>query len=464
MRLRVSSAGALRGEIDLPGDKSLSHRAALFAALGEGESRLSNFLVAGVTQVMLNALTALGVVWELDGSTLSVQGAGLTGLCSPETTIDCGNSATTMRLLAGLLAYAGLPAILDGSPGLRRRPMERVVEPLSKMGVPIHADGGRAPLVFGRRVKQLEALQYTLPIASAQVKSCLLIAGLAADGPTRLTEPGPSRDHTERMLRSLGVTVVNEARNGGPIPIHEARGGLYLGVEGYTQVSGNLRYTTHLVPPKKLSLPFMRFSLPGDISSAAFILVAALITPGSQVRLRDVLLNPTRTGLLEALMTMGADIRIYPTGERQGEPIGDVLVRSSSLRAIQVSGPLVVRMIDEFPAFAVAAACARGRTFVRDAQELRHKESNRISALCSELQHLGIDADETHDGFSITGGEQPQGGVVDSHGDHRLAMALTVAGLVCKQPVVVNGAEVISESFPDFLAVLQSLGAQVAYD
>ena len=446
MRLTVQPGNPLRGEITPPGDKSISHRAALIAALAAGESRLGNFLLAGVTRSMLDALTALGVTWELDGATLSVQGVGLTGLRPPSAPIDCGHSATTMRLLAGALAAAGIPAVLDGSPGLRRRPMERIIEPLRKMGVPVSAENGRAPLVFSRREAPLEPLEYTLPVPSAQVKSCLLLAGLAAGGSTTLTEPGPSRDHTERMLHSLGVNVVSAKR------------------------SGSLSYTTCLAPPRPFSLPPLKFTLPGDISAAAFLIVAALITPGSQILLRDVLLNPTRTGFLDALLAMGADLRISPAGERQGEPLGDILVRASPLRATHVSGSLVVRMIDEFPALAVAAACARGQTVVSDAQELRYKESDRINAICTELQLLGVRAQETPDGFTISGGGSSQGessgralrgGVVASHGDHRLAMALAVAGLASSEPVTVQSAEILSESFPDFPAVLKSLGAQV---
>ena len=446
MRLTVQPGNPLRGEVTPPGDKSISHRAALIAALASGESRVGNFLVAGVTRSMLDALAALGVAWDLDGSTLSVQGAGLVGLRSPAAPIDCGNSATTLRLLAGALAAAGIAAVLDGSPGLRRRPMDRIIEPLRKMGVPVSAENGQAPLVFSSRNTRLEALEYSLPVASAQVKSCLLLAGLAASGPITLTEPEPSRDHTERMLRSLGLSVMSETGN------------------------GSLGYTTRLTPPHPFSLPPLRFTLPGDISSAAFLVVAALITPGSQILLRDILLNPTRTGLLEALLAMGADLRISPTGERHGEPLGDILVRASTLRAMQVSGTLVVRMIDEFPAFAVAAAYAHGQTVVSDARELRYKESDRIAAICSELQRLGVNAHETPDGFTISGGGFPrgetsrralQGGVVASHGDHRLAMALAVAGLASLEPVTVRGAEVLSESFPDFAAVLKSLGAQV---
>lgn len=449
--LTVNPGRALRGALGsagvpgLPGDKSLSHRAALFAALAEGESRIENFLVSGVTRAMLAALDALGVPWELSGSRLLVSGPGLAGLAAADKApvrIDCGNSATTLRLLAGALAAAGVPAVLDGSPGLRRRPMERIVAPLQAMGVPIRATDGCAPLTIGPRAGALRPLDYRLPVASAQVKSCLLLAALAADGPTRLIEPGPSRYHTERMLGSMGAAIRTEI-----LPNDEN--------------GSHQEWVTYLTPPRPLALAPLDLALPGDISAAAFLIVAALITPGSQVSLPGVGLNPTRTGLLDALQAMGADIRIGNVGEHGGEPAGDLLVSHSRLQATQVSGPLVVRMIDEFPAFAVAAAYAEGQTVVSEADELRHKESDRISALCGELRAIGVQAVETADGFVIAGGPLPQGGEIQPHGDHRLAMSLAVAGLAAAGPVQVREAGIIHESFPAFAATLQALGGDL---
>jgi 3-phosphoshikimate 1-carboxyvinyltransferase len=448
-RLVVAPGGPLVGEIGaagdllgLPGDKSLSHRAALFAALADGESRIENLLVSGVTAAMLDALRKLGVVWRLEGNTLHVRGAGLrsadgANLVALDVTLDCGNSATTLRLLAGGLAAWGAQARLDGSPGLRRRPMRRIVEPLQLMGVEITSQDGCAPLAVRAASLPLRALEYTLPIASAQVKSCLLLAALSADGPTTLIEPGPSRDHTERMLRAMGVEVTNHAVDGD-------------------------RWVTRLSPPHPLSLSPLNIHLPGDISAAAFLIVAALITPGSQVTLRQVGLNPTRTGLLDTLREMGAELRLDNLGEQAGEPVGDLTICSSPLRGVQVSGERVVRMIDEFPVLAVAAAFARGETLVRDAQELRHKESDRITALGQELRRLGVDFSETPDGFVIQGGRRPDGGQASSHGDHRLAMSLAVCGLAARQPVQVDGAEIIDESFPSFVAVLRSLGGTLS--
>jgi 3-phosphoshikimate 1-carboxyvinyltransferase len=451
----VSGPGfPLRGEASLPGDKSLSHRAALLAAMAEGESRIENFLVAGVTRAMLRALSSLGVSWELDGTVLAVSGHGPGGFLAPTAPLDCGNSATTLRLLAGALAAAGIPAVLDGSPGLRSRPMARITEPLQAMGVPLEAAaGGAAPLRFSARPPglTLRGIEHHLVVASAQVKSCLLLAGLAAEGSTVLHEPGMSRDHTERMLRGLGVSVETVQSIPEPLP--------RPAVSGRAGSIPAPLVTTTLIPPRPLSLPPLRFSLPGDFSSAAFLMVAALIVPGSEITLRAVGLNPARTGLLDVLKAMGAGIQVLSSGDLYGEPIGDLLVRSGPLRAVDVSGPLVARMIDEFPVFAVAAALAEGRTTVRDAGELRHKESDRISALSAELRALGVDILETAGGFEIQGGSPLRGGAVRAHGDHRLAMALAVAGLAAAGPVVVRGAGIIAESFPGFLQVMNHLGA-----
>jgi 3-phosphoshikimate 1-carboxyvinyltransferase len=401
---------------------------------------------------MLRALSALGTAWELQGTTLTVHGQGLQGLRPPAAPIDCGNSATTLRLLAGALAAAGIPAVLDGSAGLRRRPMRRIVEPLRAMGAAVEAAaGGTAPLKFSARPadRRLDPTVHTLPVASAQVKSCLLLAALSARGPTTVREPAPSRDHTERMLCSQGLPVVTrpwaaESGQGAPARPAQAHG-----------------VSVTLTPLQPCSLPPLRTALPGDISAAAFLIVAALITPGSDIRLTQVGLNPTRTGLLDVLRAMGAEIEIMAVAETQGEPAGVLAARASRLHGVTVDGPLVVRMIDEFPIFAVAAAAAEGRTVVRGASELRLKESDRIAALCRELRVLGVDITETADGFEILGGRPFTGGTVTAHGDHRLAMALAIAGLAADAPVIVQDAEIIAESFPGFTDALQSLGAEV---
>lgn len=441
MQLTVTPGKPLVGEVSVPGDKSLSHRALLFAALADGESIIQNFLVSGVTKVMLDALAQIGVMWTLDGDVLRVQGKGINGLKAPGRPLNCGNSATTIRLLAGALAASGIDAVLDGSPGLRRRPMDRIVEPLHRMGVAIEAaDEGTAPLrLLGRsQDKQLKAVDLDLPVSSAQVKTCLLLAALAGDGETALREPGPSRDHTERMLRSMGAVVENRV------------------VEG----EGSLIYETRIQPLEKALRP-IHMTLPGDMSAAAFIITAATITPHSDVRIPGVSINPTRTGIVDALRTMGANIQIEEIGEEAGEPIGNLRVQSADLSCGNVSGTLVVRMIDEFSVFGAASAYASGATVVRDARELRYKESDRIHTLCEELGHLGVKTDEYEDGFSVYGGFV-NGGTVQPHGDHRLAMAMAVAGLAARSPVIVKGAEIIEESFPGFAETLTKLGAQIS--
>jgi len=430
--LCVSTPGPLAGEILLPGDKSLSHRAALFAALAEGESKVDRFLVSGVTRAMLNALTALGVPWHLDGSRLTVSGVGLHGLRPPSGPIFCGNSATTIRMLAGALAAAGTPCTLDGSEGLRKRPMGRITEPLRGMGVPISTPNGCAPLALGARIADtpLHAFDYMLPIASAQVKSCLILAALAADGVTTIREPGPSRDHTERMLAAMGADV----RADEPLAVR--------------------------VAPLARPLAPLRIELPCDISSAAFLLAAAALVPGSSVLVRDVGLNPTRTGFLDVLGEMGARIRVENPREVAGEPVGDIRLDAAPLKAVRVAGETVVRMIDEFPVFAVAACFAEGDTEVSDAEELRYKETDRISILCGELRRLGVKIEERPDGFAIRGGTLA-GGECEARGDHRLAMSLALAGLAAPKPVVVRQAEILNESFPCFVSDLRALGAAV---
>ena len=435
-----------QGRLSLPGDKSISHRAALFAALAEGESEIDNFLVSGVTSAMLNALTRIGVKWEIVGELLRIDGIGFgnsgreASKLSESLLINCGNSATTLRLLAGALAAMGIPAILDGTAGLKRRPMGRIVKPLKQMGVAIEATNGCAPLHLKRSAMPLQPIDYMTRVASAQVKSCILLAALAANGKTTLREPGPSRDHTERMLRSMGIAVVSETE-------------LLQDGRDYNITQVNTK------PP--VSLNPLKMKIPGDFSAAAFLVVAGLICPGSKVTIRGVGLNPTRTGLLEALERMGADLRIDNMVELNDELIGDIHIQSSNLRGIEVNGSLVVRMIDEFPIFAVAASYAKGRTVVSEARELRYKESDRISSLCRELKLIGATVSEKPDGFIIDGREKLTGGKVEPHGDHRLAMALTVAGLNAQRPVSVVDPDIISESFPEFYTIMEGLGANL---
>lgn len=454
--LTVEPGGVLMGESGvsgcpaIPGDKSLSHRAILFAALAQGESVVEHLLVSGVTRAMLNAMTALRIPWQLQGESLTLQGLGLANPRSvapePAVMLDCGNSATTLRLLAGALAAWAQPAILTGSPGLQRRPMNRIVEPLQQMGVEIQSTLGCAPLILGASRLPLRSGSHRLKVASAQVKSCLMLAALSGDGPTTIDEPGPSRDHSERLLGSMGLQVQSGVEREMPI----------------ANQPGRASFLTTIWPAPASGLRPLQLRLPGDFSAAAFLIVAALVTPGSKVRLNGVGLNPTRTGLLDALLAMGAQIEILNQDEQQGEPVGDLLIQHSQMHGVEISGDLVVRMIDEFPAFAVAATYSQGLTLVRDAQELRLKESDRISALCTELRKLGIRATEKPDGFEIEGGVPVRGGVVEPHGDHRLAMALALCGLAARSPVTINQATIIAESFPDFPRFLSALGARIS--
>lgn len=411
----------LHGRVAVPGDKSLAHRAALFAALAVGNSEVGNYPDNGVTRAMRQALAALGVSSTFKDGVLRLSGS----LWHDAAMVYCGNSGTTFRLIAGALAATGIAAILDGSEGLRRRPMERIAEPLRLMGADVTATDGHAPLVF--RPAPLRGIDYTLPVASAQVLSCLQLAALGAEGTSTFRVPGPVRDHTTRMLRAMGARIEEE---GLTIRVHPLRS---LG-----------------------SLKPLKGELPGDISSAAFLLVAAAIVPGSQITVVNVGLNPTRTGILDILSAMGASINVLNVRETFGEPIGDVTLTAAPLHGVTICGDLVVRSIDEFPVIAVAAAFANGTTTVRDAEELRYKESDRIAAIVTQLRALGADVTETTDGFSICGGTV-RGGTARANGDHRLAMSLSLCGLRAPAPVVVSGAEILAESFPEFTAKLVAL-------
>jgi 3-phosphoshikimate 1-carboxyvinyltransferase len=427
-------------QLALPGDKSLSHRAALFAALASGQSVIDNFQNSGVTEVMLKALGQLGIQWSINNKTLTVNSQGLSNLKTPANAIFCGNSATTMRLLAGALTGANVNCVLTGSDGLSKRPMKRIVEPLRQMGLEISSGNTAltAPLHLKPSGKVVDQITIHLQIASAQVKSCLLLAALGQKIDLSLSEPGPSRDHTERMLKNLGIPIttwINEK-------------------DSATQ------YWTRIQPNLSDALPPLKMKLPGDISAAAFLISAALILPGSKLVLENVGLNPTRTGIIQVFKKMGGNIQITDVTDTAGEPTGTITVTASELNGIEISGETVVKMIDEFPALSAAAVYAKGTTVVRDAEELRHKESDRISRLCQELKKLGAQVEEQPDGFIITGQPQLKGGIVTSHGDHRLAMALTIAGLRTEKETVISQAEMIRESFPNFLSILISLGAK----
>jgi 3-phosphoshikimate 1-carboxyvinyltransferase len=438
-QLQVRAGGPLRGACRVPGDKSISHRAVLLGGIARGESRVRGFLQGADCAATAQALRDLGCRIEIAPATapdesdeLILSGQGLHGLREPAAPLDCRNSGTTMRLLAGLLAGQRFASFLTGSPQLLRRPMERVVRPLRQMGALVigREDGRLAPLALaGCRDRPLTAIDYALPVASAQVKSCVLLAGLYADGITCVREPAPTRDHSERMLRSMGAKVV---RDGAEI---------------------------RLTPPRELTP--LSLTVPGDASSAAFLLVAAAITPGSALTLRGVGVNPTRCGLLQALQAMGAAITIAHPAEAAGEPLADLHIEQRPLRAVTCGGADLVTLIDEVPILAVAATQAAGRTVIRDAGELRVKETDRIATTAAELRKLGAAVTPTADGLIIDGPCALRGARVHSHGDHRLAMALTIAGLAASGETTIDGTEVTADSFPGFVAALQGLGAAV---
>ncbi len=423
--LTVQPAKAVSGEITVPGDKSISHRAIMFGSIARGETIVRGFLRGADNISTLNAFRAMGIAIEDDGDLLRIEGKGLHGLSEPGDVIDCGNSGTSMRLITGLLAGQRFFSVLTGDRYLRNRPMKRVIEPLSRMGGCIfgRAGGDRAPLAIVGR--ELKGAAHVSGVASAQVKSALLLAGLYATGETEVREPHLSRDHSERMLRHFGAAV--ETFDGG------------VRVQGGCELSGR------------------DIIVPGDISSAAFFLVAATIVPGSELLIRGVGVNPTRTGILDILSAMGARIELHDPREASGEPVADLLVRSARLRGIEISGELVPRAIDEFPVLCVAAALAEGRTVIRDARELRVKETDRIAAMTANLGRAGVDVAETEDGMEITGRECLDGCMAESFGDHRIAMAMLVAGLAAGAPVTVRDVECIDTSFPDFPVLLDKV-------
>jgi len=424
MRVIVTPVGRLSGSLTPPGDKSISHRAALLGALAYGATEVHNFLEADDCLTTLKALSALGIEWSRKAAGhYQIHGAGGDGLREPEAILDCGNSGTTCRLLLGILAGQAFSACLTGDASLRRRPMARVTEPLSMMGARvIGREGSRfLPLAIeGQR--PLRAIRYRMPVASAQVKSALLLAGLFADGPVMVEEPAPSRDHTERMLRAFGARVSVDR--------------LVATVEA-SRLEGRL------------------FSIPGDFSSAAFFLAAGALAPEGEMTVSRVGVNPTRTGCLDVLRAMGADVTVMKR-EEGWEPQAQITVRPSALRGVTIGGEMLPRLIDEIPVLAVAMTQASGVSEIRDGAELRVKESDRIRALATELSRLGAKVEEREDGLRIEGGRL-RGGTVSSWGDHRMAMALVVAGLVAEGQTVVEGAECITISYPDFLSTLQGL-------
>lgn len=435
MRLIVNPGHPLTGSVTLPGDKSISHRTLIFGAIANGATVARNWLDAGVTARMVDCARALGVSVEVDSTgpgraTLTVYGQGLRGLTAPAAPLFCGGSATTMRLLMGLLATQPFTATLDGHNGLRRRPMERIAAPLRQMGAQITTTAGCAPLtITGGR---LRCIDYTMPVASAQLQTALLLAALGGQGQMVLRQPGPARDHTLRLLRGQGADI------------GDAQGVITFNPQGFS--------------PQPLN-----FTVPGDMSSAAFLMTAALVTPRSDITIEGVNTNHTRAGLLEILQVMGGQIARHNEQMQAGEPVADLRVTASRLRGVEVGGPVVVRMIDEFPIFTVAALQAAGQTLVRDAAELRLKESDRIEVVVEEFSKLGAKITPHPDGFEINGPQKLTGAVVRSHRDHRLAMSLAVAGMAAAGQTIIEDAQELNESFPGFVETFQQLGANLAW-
>lgn len=424
-----SPSGPLRGEIRVPGDKSISHRAIMLAALAEGTSRISGFLEGEDTRATARAFASMGVRIQTAGpSERIVHGVGLHGLRAADAAIDCGNAGTGMRLLSGLLAGQQFDSTLSGDESLSKRPMRRVIEPLTRMGARIAGNDGLPPLrISGKRI--LRGIDYDLPVASAQVKSAILLAGMYAHGQTQVREPHPTRDYTERMLAAFGW------------PIEFGPGWARI------RAGGRLRASDVAVP--------------ADFSSAAFFIVAASIVPGSELSLRDVGMNPRRTGLLHALRAMGADITESNSREQGGEAVADLLVRHAPLRGIEVPVEIVADMIDEFPILFIAAAAASGTTRIAGAAELRVKESDRIAVMAKGLRALGVAIEETPDGAVIAGGAM-QGGDVDSAGDHRCAMSFAVAGMLARDAVRIRDCANVATSFPGFVDLARACGFGLA--
>ncbi len=429
----VQPGGSVKGRIRVPGDKSISHRAVMLGSLAEGVTNVSGFLEGEDALNTLAAFRELGVtIAGPENGCLRIYGVGLRGLQAPRKPLYMGNAGTAMRLLAGVLAGQEFASELHGDESLSARPMDRIIKPLSAMGAQIAAEaGGRPPLRLNGGAGGLQGINYAMPVASAQVKSCLLLAGLYADGVTTVREPGPCRDHTERMLRGFGVRL-----EAGP-------------VEGSVGIRGGQALTAASI------------DIPGDVSSAAFFMVAAAITPGSAVTLEHVGVNPTRTGVIDILRQMGADIRLHNERESGGEPVADIEVRYRPLQGVDIGEEQVALAIDEIPALLIAAACAEGETRVRGASELRVKESDRIDAMAQGLNALGIENETWPEGIRVTGGE-PGGGVIDSHGDHRIAMAFAVAGLRCSEAVTIRNCANVATSFPGFAALARKAGLDIA--
>ena len=428
MHFQVTPSRVRNASITVPGDKSISHRALMLGSIARGRTDVSGFLAGEDCLATLAAMRALGVeIRQASATEMSIDGAGLHGLRAATADLDLGNSGTAMRLMAGLLVGQPFDSVLIGDESLTSRPMGRIIKPLTGMGAVIESQDGKPPLII-RGQKELQAINYVLPMASAQVKSAVLLAGLYADGTTSVTEPAVTRDHTERMLRSMGVTV------------HSNKG--VIAVEGGQHLRG------------------CNVEVPADLSSASFVLLAALLAENADILIRNVGINPTRTGVIDILRGMGADIVLENSRQLGEEPVADIRVRSSELHGGRVDPSLVSLAIDEFPVLFVAAASAQGETVFSGLEELRVKESDRIATMATGMRNLGITVNETADGAVVQGGRFT-GGVVQSCGDHRVAMSLAVAGTVATDEVRVEDVAAVDTSFPGFRELMGSLGAEI---
>ena len=422
--MEIKKQTNLKGTLDIPGDKSISHRAVMFGSLAKGTTRISHFLEGADCLSTISCFRKMGIDIERNGSEILVHGKGLHGLQAPDGILDVGNSGTTTRLISGILAGQKFTSELDGDDSIRTRPMKRIMTPLCAMGADITSkrDNGCAPLLIHGR--ELHAIHYDSPVASAQVKSCVLLAGMYADGMTSVAEPFLSRNHTEIMLNYFGANVASEGTTASilPEPVLEGRD----------------------------------VKVPGDISSAAYFIAAGLLTPGSEILLKNVGINPTRAGMLKVCMDMGADITLL-NQSTEGEPTADLLIRTSALKGTTVEGAIIPTLIDEIPMIAVMAAFAEGTTIIRDAQELKVKESDRITVMVDNLKRMGADIEGTDDGMIIHGGKPLQGATIDSHLDHRVAMSFAVAG-ICDGPLDILNGDCVKISYPEFYQDLYSLG------
>ncbi|MDZ7662765.1 3-phosphoshikimate 1-carboxyvinyltransferase [Thiohalophilus sp.] len=432
VRFTVAPGGKLSGQFRVPGDKSISHRSIMLGALADGTTRVSGFLSGADNLATLNAFRAMGV--EIDGpddGEVVIRGVGLHGLKPPAAPLDLGNSGTSMRLLAGLLAAQAFDSTLSGDASLSKRPMKRVTDPLGEMGARIDTSEAGTPPLTIHGGQPLRGIHYAMPVASAQVKSCLLLAGLYADGETCISEPAPTRDHTERMLEGFGYPV------------------RHAGATACLAGGGNLVARD--------------IDVPADISSAAFFMVGASIAPDSDITLEHVGINPTRLGVITILQQMGADISLHNEQRVGGEPVADIRVRSAPLKGIPIPEVQVPLAIDEFPALFIAAACAEGETVLTGARELRVKESDRIQVMADGLQALGIDAEPTEDGMRLCGGTLGTGSV-DSHGDHRIAMAFAMAALRAGGPITIRDCANVATSFPGFVELAAGAGLAISQE